>query len=87
MAKMMDAMLQVRDNIGGLDVATDRIMDDNGCFDGKDVTQYIEAYKTRMRKKGIPMVRQVASVLRIVTSSLYTQVVELQEANPECLFK
>ena len=83
MARMMDQMLQERDNVTGLDVAIDRIVDANGCFDGRDVTRYLETYKTEMRKKGISMARQVASFSRIVTSSLYSRVLELQEANPE----
>ena len=36
-----------------------------------------------MGKKGIPTERQVTSFSRIVTSSLYSRVLELQEANPE----
>ena len=83
MARMMDQMLQERDNVAGLDVAIDRIVDVNGCFDGRDVTWYLETYKIEMRKKGISMARQVASFSRIVTSSLYSRVLELQEANPE----
>ena len=38
MARMMDQMLQERDNVAGLDVVIDRIVDANGCFDGRDVT-------------------------------------------------
>ena len=83
MARMMDQMLQARDNVAGLDIAINRIVDDNGCFEGKDVPWCLEPYKIEMRKKGIPMERQVASFSRIVTSSLYSRVLELQEANLE----
>ena len=83
MARMVDQMLQVRDNVVGLDMAINRIVDANRCFDGKDVARYLEAHKTEMRKKGIPVARQVTSFSRRVTSSLYSQVIELQEANPE----
>ena len=72
MARLMVQMLQVRDNVAGLDVAIDRIVDANGCFDGKDVTGYLEAYKIEMRKKGILVAIQVANFSRTVTSSLYS---------------
>ena len=83
MTRMMDQMLQERDNVAGLDAAIDRIVDTNGCFDGRNVTRYLETYKTEMRKKGIPTTKQVTSFSRIVTSSLYSRVLELQETNPE----
>ena len=83
MARMVDQMLQVRENFVVLDMVIDRIVDANGCFNGKDVTRYLEAYKREMWKKGIPVSRQVTSFLRTVTSSLYSRVLELQEANPE----
>ena len=72
MARLMVQMLQVRDNVAGLDVAIDRIVDANRCLDGKDVTGYLEAYKIEMRKKGILVAIQVANFSRTVTSSLYS---------------
>ena len=57
MARVMGQILQEIDNIAGLDMAIDRIVDSNEYFEGKDVLRYLEAYKTEMQKKGIPMER------------------------------
>ena len=54
MARMMDQMLQDRNSVACLNVAIERIVDTNRCFDGRDVTRYLETYKTKMWKKGIP---------------------------------
>ena len=44
---MMDHMLRKRDNIASLDKVIAKIVDANGCFNGKDVTCYLEVYKSK----------------------------------------
>ena len=59
MTIMMERMLRKRDNTIGLDKAIKKIVDANGRFDGKDVTRYLEAYKTEMRTMDIPVTRKL----------------------------
>ena len=54
----------MRDDVVALDMDIDRIMDANRCFVSKDVTRFLEAYEMEMRKKVIPVARQVTSFSR-----------------------
>ena len=54
---MMDHMLRKRDNIASLDKVIAKIVDANGCFNGKDVSQYLKAYKTEMQTMDISLAR------------------------------
>ena len=54
---MMDSMLHERDNTTSLDKSIKNIVDANGRFGGKDVTRYLEYYKTQMRKMDILLAR------------------------------
>ena len=57
MTMMMDSMLHERDNTTSLDKSIKNIVDANGRFGGKDVTRYLEYYKTQMRKMDILLAR------------------------------
>ena len=83
MTRMIDQILQERDNVTSLDKAIERIVDAIGCFNGKEVTQYLKIYKTEMCKKGISQARLVTSSSRVATSSLYSQVLEIQVASQD----
>ena len=47
MTMVIDCMLRERKNIVGLDKTIEKNVDENGQFDGKDVTRYLEAYETK----------------------------------------
>ena len=68
---MMNRVLYERDNIVDLHKAIERIMDTNGCFGGKDVFIYIEAYTMEMQMRDIPITRQLSSFARVVTLGLH----------------
>ena len=48
MITMMNHTLCERDNTTNLDKGIEKIVDANGHINGKDVTRYLEGYKTEM---------------------------------------
>ena len=68
-----------RDNSGDLDKAIEKIVDANGPINGKDVTRYLEGYKTEMWMMDIPVWKQLSSFARVVASNHYSRILEKKE--------
>ena len=71
---MMDYMFRERDNIASLDKAIKKIIDVNGHFDGKDVTQYLEANKTEMLMRNIHVARKLSNFAKFIPSNLHSRI-------------
>ena len=77
MAAAMDRMLQERDNTAGLDRAIETIVGTMGRFDGKDVSRYLEGYRAEMLMRDVTAAKRLNSFARVVTPSLYGEILEM----------
>ena len=78
MVLVVDRLVHAREGTYALDNAIEATVDKIGWFSGKDATSYLEAYKSKMQMRNIPEDRQLTGFPRIVTSSIHTEVIEVQ---------
>ena len=78
MAVAVDRLVIARDGMSALDRAIKATVDKIGQFSWKDATSYLEAYKSEMQMRNIPEDRRLTGFPRVVTPSIYAEVVEVQ---------
>ena len=74
MAAAVDRLVNARENSSRLDGAIETIFVTTGQFNGRDVTNYLEAYKAEMLMRDIPEDRRLSKFPRVVTPSIHAEV-------------
>ena len=78
MAVAVDRLVSAREGTGTLDRAIESIVGTIDRFGGKNVTSYIEAYRTEMIMRDIPEDMQLSGFPPVVTLSIHVEVLEVQ---------
>jgi hypothetical protein len=65
----------------GLEKAVENIVERNGRFNGRNITQFLHAYDVEMLLKGILDGPKLLACYRVCTPGLQTRISELQAAN------
>ena len=80
----VDHLVSAREGMSALDKAIEATVDKIGRLSAKDATSYLEAYKSEMHMRDIPEDRWLTGFPRVVTSSIHTEVIEIQEGYRDC---
>ena len=78
MAVAVDHLVNAQESVRGLDRAVETIVGTSGRFNGKGVTNFLEAYKAKMLMWDIPEDMWLSGFPRVVTPSIHVEVLEVQ---------
>ena len=78
MAVAVDRLVSAREGTGALDRAVESIFRAIGRFGGKNATNYLDAYRSEMVMRDIPMDKWLSGFPRVVSSSIHAEVLEVQ---------
>ena len=81
MLMMFERMLQEQRTMTELGAAIDRLIQNNGQFDGRDVSHYMRDYKAEMVRCGVSEALRISTFSRIATDDLQEKIQELRKAN------
>ena len=71
--------MRSRDNDVRVEKVVDRIVEIMGQFNGRNITEFLDAYKREMIQRNIYEARQISSFKRVVANNVQRWVIELQE--------
>ena len=77
-AVTVDRLVNARESASGIDRAIETIVSTTGRFNGKDVTNYLEAYKAKMLIRDISKDERLSGFPRVVTPTIHVEVLEVQ---------
>ena len=77
MAVVVNRLVNARESTSGLDRAVDMVVDMTGRLNGKDVTNYLEAFKAKMLMRDVPEDTQLSAFTRVATPSIHAEVLEI----------
>ena len=79
MMAIFEQMMRCRDNDASVEKAVDRIVKVAGQFNGRNITEFLDAYKSEMNERDIFEARQISSFKRVAANNVQRRVIELQE--------
>ena len=82
MMMMFERMLQEQREMSEITKVVQRLVQQNGEFDGKEVSRYLRDYKAEMLRYGISERLQVIYFNRVATDELQESIHEIQQQNP-----
>ena len=82
MMAMFERMLQEQRTMSEIAAAVERLVQQNGQFNGKDVSRYLRDYKAEMLRCGISEGLQVTSFNRVATDDLPGSIHGIRQQNP-----
>ena len=82
MMMMFERMLQEQREMSEITTVVQRLVQQNGQFDGKDVSRYLRDYKMEMLRYGISERLQVLSFNRVATDELQERIHEIRQQSP-----
>ena len=79
MMVIFEQMMRCQDNDTNVGKAIDRIMEVVGQFNGRNITEFLDAYKREMNQRDVSEAHQILSFKRVVANNIQRRVIELQE--------
>jgi hypothetical protein len=74
-------VLGARDEAAELNQAVAHVVKIAGCFDGKDVSEYLETFKGEMHLRGIPIPTRLVAFEHVVANNLQRRIAALVAAS------
>ena len=71
--------MRSRDNDVRVEKVVDRIVEIMGQFNGRNITEFLDAYKGEINQRDVSEGHQTLSFKRAIANNLQTWVIELQE--------
>ena len=79
MMVIMEQMMRSRDNDPSVHKVVDRTVEIMGQLNGRNITEFLDAYKREMVQRDMTEARQILSFKRVVANNIQKRVIELQE--------
>ena len=79
MMEILEQMMRCRDNDASVEKAVNHIVEVAGQFHGRNITDFLDAYKKEMNQRDVAEALQISSFKRVVTNNIQRRVIELQE--------
>ena len=79
MMAIFEQMMRCRDNDASVEKAIDRIVEVAGQFNGRNITEFLDAYKREMNQRDVSEARQILSFKRVAANNVQRRVIEVQE--------
>ena len=76
MAVIVDCLVNARESTNGLYKSVETILGMTGRFNGKDVMNYLEAFKAKMLMRDV--FQRLSAFLGVVMPSIHVEVLEMQ---------
>ena len=70
MMEIFEKMMRCRDNDASVEKAIDRIVEVAGQFNGRNITEFLDAYKREMNQRDVSEARQILSFKRVVANNV-----------------
>ena len=72
-------MIRSQDNNTSVEKVVGRVVEVVGQFYGRNITEFLDAYKREINQRDVSEVRQISSFKRVVINNIQRRVIELQE--------
>ena len=79
MMVIIEKMMRSRDNDASVEKAIDCVVEVEGQFNGRKITEFLDAYKREMNQRDVFEASQIASFKRVVANNIQRPVIEIQE--------
>ena len=79
MMAIFEQMMRGRDNDASVEKAVDCVVEVEGQFNGRNITEFLDAYKREINQRDMSEVCQISSFKQVVANNIQRQVIELQE--------
>ena len=70
MMAIFEQMMRCRDNDASVEKAIDRIVEVAGQFNGRNITEFLDAYKREMNQRDVSEARQILSFKRVSANNV-----------------
>ena len=79
MMEIFEQMMRCRDNDASMENVVNRLVEVEGQFNGRNITEFLDSYKREMNQRDVSEARQISSFKRVVANNIQRRVIELQE--------